>query len=253
MKGISRYFGYSSKRYLRYQAVRWLGRMESRDAPVVVVARDEAGKERTFALKADAAVRYLPRLPVPNPGIRDAAHVSWKMLEGNIGLIYVRRIRSDLIPQLDQAVASLKTAGGIIVDVRGNSGGGFDYDRAHRNFDADKSKEPERPRFTGPMALLIDSRCISAGEGWASWFVANRRAKVFGSATAGASARKTTYELKNKLFKITFPVKPYRGYLDRIIERRGLEPEVEVRQSAADLRNAKDTMLEAAREFLIGE
>ena len=172
------------------------------------------------------------------------------MLDAGIGLIYVRRIRNDLIAQLDKAVAELKDAKGLIIDVRGNSGGGFDFNRAHRNFIADTTEEPDRPRFAGPMALLIDSRCISAGEGWASWFIAYKRARVFGTATAGASARKTTYELKNKLFKVIFPVKPYKGYLDRVIEHRGLEPDVEIRQSAKDLVAGLDTVQEAAKAWL---
>jgi len=219
-------------------------------ATMQVVAKDVDGADRTFELKASMDVRYLPRRPVQLEGIRDSANVDWTMLDGNFGLIYVRRIRGDLIEQLDKAVAELKDADGIIIDVRGNSGGGFDFHRAHLNFSDDRSREPDRPRFTGPMALLIDSRCISAGEGWASWFIANKRARVFGTATAGASSRKTTYELSNKLFKVTFPVKPYKGYLDRIIERRGLEPDEEVKPNARDLASGKDTVLEAAIAWL---
>jgi hypothetical protein len=151
---------------------------------------------------------------------------------------------------IDAAVADLHDAKGLILDVRGNSGGGFDARRAHVNFAGDLSLDPERPRFTGPVALLIDEACISAGEGWASWFIAKERARVFGSTTAGASARKTTYELKNGLLKITFPVKPYRGFLDRVIERRGLEPDVPVRQSAHDLAQGRDTVRSAAVAWL---
>ena len=250
MAQAKRYSGYSSERYLRYHAAQWFVRQMRKDALVRIVAEDLAGARRSFDLVATEGVRYLPRRPVAQEGIRDSANVDWTMLEDGTGLIYVRRIRNDLIAQLDTAVAELKGAKGLIIDVRGNSGGSFDFNRAHRNFIADKSEEPERPRFTGPMALLIDSRCISAGEGWASWFVANKRARVFGTATAGASARKTTCELKNKLFKVTFPVKPYKGYLDRIIERRGLEPDVEILQTAKDLAAGKDTVLEAAREWL---
>ena len=103
----------------------------------------------------------------------------------------------------------------------------------------------------GPMALLIDEHTISAGEGWASWFIANKRARVFGTATAGASSRKAQYTLINGLYKVTIPVKAYTGFLDRPIERRGLEPDVAVRVSAKDIAVARDTVLEAAREHLI--
>jgi C-terminal processing protease CtpA/Prc len=174
------------------------------------------------------------------------------MLEGNIGYIYVRRITSDLIEKLDEAVGELKDARGLIVDVRGNSGGGFDSSRAFRNFTPGDTQEPDRPRFLGPMALLIDARCISAGEGWASWFIGHgHRARLFGQATAGASARKKTYTLKNGLYKVTYPVKAYRGSLDRPIERRGLEPDVPLMPALQDLAAGRDTVREAARQYLL--
>jgi hypothetical protein len=65
------------------------------------------------------------------------------------------------------SVRALKQLGqikGLIIDVRGNSGGGFDADRAFRNFDPDDNTEPSRPRFTGPIALLLDERTVSAGD-----------------------------------------------------------------------------------------
>ena len=98
--------------------------------------------------------------------------------------------------------------------------------------------------------MLIDERCISAGEGWTSWFVARKRARLFGTATAGASARKETYTLANGLYKVEVPVKAYTGFLDRPIERRGLEPDVEVRCTAADLSRGRDTVAEAAVKWL---
>jgi C-terminal processing protease CtpA/Prc len=63
----------------------------------------------------------------------------------------------------------------MIIDVRGNSGGGFESQSALRNFDPGDPEDPERPRYKGPIALLIDAFCISAGEGWASRFVAKKR------------------------------------------------------------------------------
>ncbi len=98
--------------------------------------------------------------------------------------------------------------------------------------------------------MLIDERCISAGEGWASWFVARKRARLFGTTTAGASARKEMYTLSNGLYKVEIPVKAYTGFLDRPIERRGLEPDVAVRCSARDISRGRDTVAEAAAEWL---
>ena len=249
----STYVGYSSRRYLQYHAARFFVRRTKKGEKVRLVMQKPNGRKRSFRLPATLGVRYLPRLPVPIKGIRDSASVSWTMLDGNVGYIYVRRIRKDLITSLDQAVENLANARGLIIDVRGNSGGGFDARRAHRNFAIDDEQESDRPRFKGPMALLIDSRCISAGEGWASWFLARKRAKAFGSATVGASARKRMYTLSNGLYKVRFPVKAYRGFLDRPIERRGLEPDVAIRQKSADLIAGRDTVLEAARQYLLAD
>lgn len=250
-KQASRYEGYSSDRYMRYHAAQWLGRHMEKGVKVTLAVEDTEGQSRTLELSATMGVRYLPRLPVPVPGISDSANVSWTILPGNVGYIYVRRIQNDLLERLDQAVAQLKNVRGLIIDVRGNSGGGFDAARSFRNFALDDPAEPERPRYRGPIAMLIDSRCISAGEGWASWFVAKRRAELFGEATAGASSRKTTYTLKNGLYKVVIPVKPYPGFLDRPIERRGIEPDVPIRQNAKDLANGRDTVLEAAKAYLL--
>jgi C-terminal processing protease CtpA/Prc len=251
MKEIRKYSGYSSERYLLYHAAQWLGRQVDRGTSVEFKMRDVDDKTHSFRLSATVGVRYLPRRPVQVPDTSDTANVSWTKLDRDIGYIYVRRIGDDLIDSLDKAVGELGNARGLIIDVRGNSGGGFDSRRSHTNFMIDDESEPDRPKFNGPIALLIDPRCISAGEGWASWFIANKRAHVLGEATAGASARKTVYTMTNDLYKVRYPVKAYTGYLDRPIERRGLEPDEPVKQNAQDLAVGQDTVLRAAERYLL--
>lgn len=250
MKQTKRYSGYSSERYLRYHVGQWLGRQWERNAVAKLTVVDSDDKQHEFEMQAMLGVRYLPRLPVPIDGIHDSANISWKRLDDETGYIYVRKIRGDLPDKLDAAVAELKSCRGLIIDVRGNSGGGFDAARAFRNFSLTDSEEPERPRFKGPIAVLIDARCISAGEGWASWFKANDRAKFFGETTAGASSRKRTIDVLHGDYKVIFSVKAYKGFLDRPIERLGIEPDVEVHQTARGLAERTDAVLEAARRYL---
>ncbi len=251
MRQVRKYVGYSSERYLRYHAAQWIARKMRKGEIVVAEVQATDGRKTTLKMPAEMDVRYLPRLPVEIPGIDDSASVAWTRLEDGIGYLRVRRIGEDLEACLDRAVGELKDVRGLVVDVRGNSGGGYDEKRAHRNFSLTDDAEPDRPRFRGPIALLLDPRCISAGEGWASWFVAQKRARAFGEATAGASARKTTYTLKNGLYTVRFAGKAYRGSLDRPIERRGVEPDVPLRQTVADLVARRDTVLEAARAHLL--
>lgn len=67
----------------------------------------------------------------------------------------------------------------------------------------------------------------------------------------GTSSRKKTCVLKNRLFTVTLPVKAYTGFLGRPIERRRLEPDVPLRQNADDLAAGRDTVLEAAKRYLL--
>ena len=243
MKETSDFYGYSSERYLRYEAARAFTSVREKGALVKVEAEDLDGNPLQFVMPATMGIRYLPRLPVPIEGINDSGAVEFKRLSNDIGYIYVRRINPDLATGLDKAVHELGDIKGLILDVRGNSGGGFDADEAFRAFD------PQH--YGAPIALLLDERCISAGEGWASWFIANKRARTFGATTAGASSRKAEYELTNHLYKVRIPVKAYTGSLDRPIESRGLEPDVPVRCNAKDLSDGKDTVLETAKKWLL--
>ena len=201
MKRQRRYVGYSSERYLRYDAARLFHRQMQRGATVTLELEDVDGRTLGVKLTAEGRGWYIPRLPVPRQGIQDGgADVQWVRLEDGIGYIHVRRIRQGLEVSLDQALTALGDVKGLILDVRGNSGGGFNATTAFRNFDLapGDGAAPHRPLYKGPIAMLIDERCISAGEGWASWFVARKRARLFGTTTAGASARKETYTLTKR-------------------------------------------------------
>jgi len=251
---LKRYAGYSSHRYRRYHAVRLFARQTSAEHPFTLVLRRPDGGEIGVRLTAPLSGFYMPRRPVPLAGINDSASVAWKKLPDKIGYIAVRRIRAGLEQELDAALRGLGSIDGLVIDVRGNSGGGFDVETATLNFDPSRTDiAPGRPRHLGPIALLLDPRCISAGEGWASWFVATGRARTFGEGTAGASARKEEYTLLNGYYVATIPVKPYRGSLDRPIERLGLVPDVPLRQTAEGLAAGRDDVLEAAMDWLRGQ
>jgi C-terminal processing protease CtpA/Prc len=248
---VREYCGYSSDRLLRYDAVRGFHRQHRRGTLIKLEVESLDGTRKLVEVAATLEAGYVPRLPTPVEGVNDSADLTFKRLDHGIGYIYVRRIPQNLIELLDRAVGELHDCGGLILDVRGNSGGGFDAERAFRNFDPDDQAEPQRPRFLRPVAVLIDARTISAGEGWSSWFHAKHRAKFFGETTAGASARKTTVAVADGLFQVMYPIKAYTGFLDRPIERLGIAPDVPVRPSAKDLAQGVDSVLETAKRSLM--
>jgi carboxyl-terminal processing protease len=126
-------------------------------------------------------------------------NIEWRVLDGNIGYV---KIRGELptLPQLlpdstvRRAMNAFVAAGvtGIVIDVRGNIGGadklvplmmGYFVDRPvfyeHATLYSDVTGRFEReptgtlwttprdPRFGGPLAVLVDDRCVSSGEGFA--------------------------------------------------------------------------------------
>ncbi|MGQ9648537.1 MAG: PDZ domain-containing protein [Phycisphaerae bacterium] len=126
MKLTSTYVGYSSDRCLQHDAARMFLRRHRRGEIVRLWVQDLQGKSREFELTADMGIRYIPRLPVPIEGISDSAAASRKRLDDNIGYLSVQRVHANLLELLDRAIAGLGGIRGLIIDVRGNSGGGFD-------------------------------------------------------------------------------------------------------------------------------
>lgn len=246
---LRRWVSYSSARYRRYHAFHFFHRATTRNAPQTLLARRPDGLEVGFRVAASLEPIYQPRVPVPIEGVNEAADVSSTLLPDGVGYIRVRRLRDGLERGLDRAAQLLLGARALIIDVRGNSGGGFDSSTSHRVFDCDNAASGGL-RLCRPTAVLIDERCISAGEGWVSWFRNKPAVRFFGQTTAGASSAKDDYTLLNGFYRVRIPVRPRTGFLDRPIERRGIEPDVYLRQTAADLEAGRDTVLEAAKAWL---
>lgn len=251
MSDWNRYYGFSSPRALRYTAARQMIMAEEEGETITLEVATVDGRTQTFELIAATQGAGGPRRPVPVAGTNEWDTVSWAKVDDDIGYIYIRRIDDRLVPGLDAAVGGLGAIRGLVIDLRGNGGGGFDRDKAFTNFvSQDEVANDKRPRFTGPIALLFDEHSMSAAEGWGSWFVATQRARTFGRPTGGMSSVKTEYTLPNGLYRVRFSTRFRKGFLDREVELLGLEPDVELYPEAADLAVGRDTVLEAAKAYL---
>lgn len=245
---MRRWVGHSSDRVRRHDAHRAvLARRAAGTAVTIEVERGD-GTALGLRLRADSDRHFAPRLPIPAAG-DDSRDVRFARLAPDVAYLRIRRIRAGLEAGIDAALAALPGCRGLVIDLRGNTGGGFDRATAHRAFDPERPVE-EGPRWTGPIVILTDARTISAAEGWASWFRATGRATFVGETTAGASSRKTEIELADGRWRARIPTKAYAGFLDRPIERRGIEPDLAVRPRADDLAAGRDTALEAAVALL---
>jgi C-terminal processing protease CtpA/Prc len=164
-------------------------------------------KKRTVSY---AKINQTPPGPAFPPGaLERAGDVYYGKTESGFGYLHVRRCKGELPQQVDTALAAIGAVPGVIVDFRGNSGGGFDHRELFGRFlpkgtewRVGSGYESAGPNpFGGPMVVIVDATVRSAGETGSGQFLEDGRAFGIGeSATAGMSSQKTTIALPSGLF-----------------------------------------------------
>jgi hypothetical protein len=199
--------------------------------------------------------------PAGLASVTDKGDVSYGLTAKKWGYVHVRRSPGDLPEQMDRALAEVGAAKGLILDFRGNSGGGFDHDAllgrfvpSGHTFESGKSYASAGPNpYGGPIVAIVDATVRSAGETAAGLFKDDGRAYVIGeSATAGMSSQKTTIELPSRRFALYVSIGSNKGrYNDgRGIEGIGIVPHRIVEHDPGDLEDEVDTLIETAEALL---
>jgi C-terminal processing protease CtpA/Prc len=181
--------------------------------------------------------------------------------DGGWGYIHIRRCPANLPELVDEALAVVGGAPGLIVDLRANGGGGFDHDAFLGRFVpagkplafAKRYESAGDHPYGGPVVVIIDGLVRSAGETAAAVFKEDGRAYLIGeSATSGMSSSKTTIELPSGLFALYVSVRSNmaRSNGGRGIEGVGVPPHEFVSYDPEDLAEGKDTLTLRAAEIL---
>lgn len=187
--------------------------------------------------------------------------VNWGTLAGGHGYVHVRRCKGNLPEMMDEALAGLGNPPGLILDFRGNSGGGFDHDGfmgrfvpAGKTLSFAKTYAPAGPaQYGGPIVVIVDGSVVSAGETASGIFKEDGRAYMIGeSATAGMSSQKKTIELPSQLFALYVSVRSNKRRFNqgRGIEGIGVPPHEMVAFDPKDLTAEKDTLIRRAEALL---
>lgn len=177
------------------------------------------------------------------------------------GYMHLRRCKSTLPEEIDEALAAIGEVPGMILDFRGNSGGGFDHRAVFGRFlpkgvkwQVGSGYESAGPNpYGGPMIVIVDATVSSAGETGAGQFLEDGRAYGIGeSPTAGMSSQKTTIELPSGLFSLYVSTgsNKQRFAKGKGIEGLGVVPHELVSFVPADLAAEKDTLILRAEALL---
>jgi hypothetical protein len=217
------------------------------------------GQARHIELTRNGGSNYAPIGPVfPPPNLKNYDRNSCGKSASGHAYIHLRKIPGDLDTQLDQMLAEIGDAPGLILDMRANGGGGCDHDAvfgrfipAGTNWGRYQGKGPKP--FAGPMVVIVDAGVASAGETVGGMFKEDGRAYMIGdSPTAGMSSSKKTLPLPSGLFSAYFSVFSNKARFNkgRGIEGIGVPPHEVVPYDAKELLAGVDTQIRRAEELL---
>ena len=214
------------------------------------------------------------QLPASNKLVR--VKLSWesawyallesKRLAGGIGYIHFTNFIVPLKKKLLTALETMKDAPGIIIDLRGNSGGSpevslamagmlFDNEtqlaitRTRKGDDYSYKTKPQKNPYLGPIAILLDEQSGSESEQIAAGLQEVGRAVVIGKTSKGKVMDGVGVELPTGAILI-YPVGQARTPKGVVIEGRGVIPNIEMTLTRAELLKGNDSQLEMAIEYI---
>ncbi len=241
---------------------------------VTVSVRNGArtAEHRLVAGPAAGRVSQYASLP-PSAGL-----VKWARIPGAggrcVGTVSFNIWLPALVPDIAQAVDSIRSCQGVVIDLRGNPGGVGAMVMGFGGYFVDSVKSlgtmrtrqvslkfvinPQRSRndgsqvspFSGPVAILTDPISASTSEIFASGMQRIGRARVFGERSAGAALPALMKRLPSGDVFV-HAVADFTDPNGERIEGAGTVPDVEVPLSIEALAAGRDGALEAAVEWIL--
>jgi carboxyl-terminal processing protease len=167
-----------------------------------------------------------------------------------------------MMPTISSAVAECHDCKGFVIDLRGNPGGiggmamgvaGFFVSKPDQRLGTMETRQgalkffinPRQPRFDGPLAILVDGLSASTSEIFAGGLQDLGRARVFGTPTAGAALPSVIEKLPNG-DGFQYAIANYTSEGGKVLEGRGVIPDVVVAPTREALLAGHDPVLEAA-------
>lgn len=235
------------------------------DEKVSIRVRDENGKFMEAKLDREAPKGELVSF-ANLPPVR--LYFDARKLASGAGYIHFNFFLNPvtLMPQFEAAMKEFADAPGVVLDLRGNPGGiglmasgvaGFFVDKSGLELGEMKTHEltikfavfPRADAYAGKLAILMDGGSASTSEIFAGGLQDLKRARVFGTKSAGAALPSDFMRLPNG-DGFQFAMATYTSFGGKVLEGNGVTPDVEVKQTRAALAAGSDPVLAAAEKWI---
>jgi carboxyl-terminal processing protease len=185
-----------------------------------------------------------------------------RLFDNGIGYIRLNTLQPQFANQISLAIKSMGNVRGIILDLRGNSGGEIEeipnlfltertllYLKRSRSGETKVYFDPAEDAFRGPLVLLIDPLSGSASELFAGSLQEIGRAVVLGERSPGS-----VLEMDRKIFLngaiFMYPVAQLVTPLGIVLEGHGVVPDMEVRLNHEMLLKGIDSQIDSAIRYI---
>jgi carboxyl-terminal processing protease len=194
--------------------------------------------------------------------------VMGKMLDNNIAYVglftFGETTKTELVKTLEPLLA--KNPKGLILDLRGNGGGYLKtaievasqfidtgavlYERYGDGTEQIYTAQKGGTALTIPLVILVNEGTASASEIVAGAIQDAGRGKLVGVKTYGKGSVQDWVELKENQGAVRVTIAHWYTPNKRLIDKTGLEPDVEIQLTDANIQAKQDTQLEKAVELL---
>lgn len=229
---------------------------------------DNQDRKQTMALvleKGNGIPARMGHLPLINVEFQS------KLLSEDVGYISFNAFFDPgrLMKEFQQAITvDYGQSKGLIIDMRGNMGGMVLLTMGMSGWFADERVKlgvmqmkgaplnlivnPRKPRYSAPIAVLIDECSISAAEIYAGGLQDIGAARVFGQRSAGLVLPSNVTKLPNN-DGFQYVTADYASASGRVLEGHGVEPDEAIVLTRQTLQSETDPVLAAAKRWILSQ